>query len=215
VEQELHTLLELLSSASVFSGVRVTGSLVLCVMFCKSLFVSLSFNSWPLCCLSFFDLRFWLPHWYLQTLLSTVVCNFVNIILRIDFNQSMWSKNILEWLSGCLTQKWAIFQLYHDDNIRWDGHDVCFELHQLACGPSSVPDLPLCLGVLKHRAPLGGGAIFLPNIFFYDGFLLMWCNFKFEGVLFRSDSRHNNRFDCLCRPTRSTSFRAQVRGLIT
>ena len=31
----------------------------------------------------------------------------------------------------------------------------------------------------------------------YDGFLLMWCNFKFEGVLFRSDSRHNNRVDSL------------------
>ena len=31
----------------------------------------------------------------------------------------------------------------------------------------------------------------------YDGFLLMWCNFKFEGVLFRSDSRHNDRVDSL------------------
>ena len=51
---------------------------------------------------------------------------------------------------------------------------------------NSVPDLPLCLGVLKHRAP-----------FFYDGFLLMWCDFKFEGILFRSDSRHNDRVDSL------------------
>ena len=25
----------------------------------------------------------------------------------------------------------------------------------------------------------------------------MWCNFKFEGVLFRSDSRHNDRVDNL------------------
>ena len=41
-----------------------------------------------------------------------------------------------------------------------------------------------------------GGIIFLPKIF-YDGFLLMWCNFKFEGVLFRSDSRHNDRVDSL------------------
>jgi hypothetical protein len=32
---------------------------------------------------------------------------------------------------------------------------------------------------------------------FYDGFMLMWCNFKFEGVLFRSDSRHNDRVDSL------------------
>ena len=31
----------------------------------------------------------------------------------------------------------------------------------------------------------------------YDGFLLMWCNVKFECALFRSDSRHNDRLDSL------------------
>jgi hypothetical protein len=41
----------------VFSGVCVTQSLFLCVMFCRSLFVLLSLFSWSLCCLSFFDLR--------------------------------------------------------------------------------------------------------------------------------------------------------------
>jgi hypothetical protein len=66
-----------------------------------------------------------------------------------------------------------------------------------------VPDLLLCLGVLKHRAPLarggGGGGGHLPAkmFFFYDGFVLMWCNFKFECVLLRSDSRHNDRVDSL------------------
>ena len=40
-----------------FSGLRVTRSLLFCVMFCGSLFVFLSFLFWPLCCLSFFDLR--------------------------------------------------------------------------------------------------------------------------------------------------------------
>ena len=25
----------------------------------------------------------------------------------------------------------------------------------------------------------------------------MWCNFKFEGILLRSDSRYNDRVDCL------------------
>ena len=54
-------------------------------------------------------------------------------------------------------------------------------------------DLPLCLGVLKHRASLVRGASSSCQKLFYDGFLLMWCNFKFEGVLFRSDSRHNGR----------------------
>jgi hypothetical protein len=49
---------EYLSSPPVFSGVRVTRSLVLCVMFCRSLFVLLSVFFRPLCCLSFFDLQF-------------------------------------------------------------------------------------------------------------------------------------------------------------
>ena len=48
----------------------------------------------------------------------------------------------------------------------------------------------------KDRAPLAKGAIFLPKKN-YDGFLLMWCNFLFEGVLFRGDSRHNDRVDNL------------------
>ena len=40
-----------------FSGVRVTRSLFFCVVFCRSLFVPLSFFFWPsVCCLSFF---FW------------------------------------------------------------------------------------------------------------------------------------------------------------
>jgi hypothetical protein len=38
-EQELLTLPEYLSSPPVFSGVRVTRSLVFCVVFCRSLFV--------------------------------------------------------------------------------------------------------------------------------------------------------------------------------
>jgi hypothetical protein len=51
-----------------------------------------------------------------------------------------------------------------------------------------VPDLPLCIGVHEQRACQTN---------FYDGFLLMWCNFILEGVLFRSDSRHNDRVDSL------------------
>jgi hypothetical protein len=57
VEQELLTLPEHLSSPSVFSVVRAAQSLVFCVMFCRSSFAFLSFFIWPLCCLSFFDLR--------------------------------------------------------------------------------------------------------------------------------------------------------------
>jgi hypothetical protein len=54
VEQELPTLPEHMSSPPIFSGVRVTRSFL---MLCCSLFVLLSFLFWPLCCLSFFDLR--------------------------------------------------------------------------------------------------------------------------------------------------------------
>ena len=43
MEQELLTLPEYLSSHPGFSGVRVSRSLVLCVRFCKSLFVPLYF----------------------------------------------------------------------------------------------------------------------------------------------------------------------------
>ena len=53
VEQELLTLPDHLSSPPVCSGVRVARSVVFCVVFCRSLFVLLSFFFWPLCCLSF------------------------------------------------------------------------------------------------------------------------------------------------------------------
>jgi hypothetical protein len=59
-----------------------------------------------------------------------------------------------------------------------------------------VPDLPLYFGVHKQRASLTWGP-HLPAKHFYDGLLLMWCNLKFEGVLFRSDSRHNDIVDSL------------------
>ena len=45
--------------------------------------------------------------------------------------------------------------------------------------------------------PRWPGGPHLPTKIFYGGFLLMWCNFDFEGVLFRSDSRHNDRVNSL------------------
>ena len=44
-------------STPICSGVRGTRSLVLCVVFCRSLFVPLCFFAFPLYCLSFFNLR--------------------------------------------------------------------------------------------------------------------------------------------------------------
>jgi hypothetical protein len=79
-------------------------SLVFCVIVCRSLLVLLYFFFWPLCCLSFFDLRllitplvstnfsfghcvvcpssihgFWLPLWYLQTFILAIV---LSVLLR-------------------------------------------------------------------------------------------------------------------------------------
>ena len=69
VEQELLTLPEHLSSPPVFSGVRVTRSLVLNVCFvdrCLS-FCTFSFGHCVVCSPSIYG--FWLSLWYLQTLL--------------------------------------------------------------------------------------------------------------------------------------------------
>jgi hypothetical protein len=55
-EQELPTFPEHLSSSHVISVVRVAGSLVFCVLLCRSLFAHYFFSSLNLYCLSF-DLR--------------------------------------------------------------------------------------------------------------------------------------------------------------
>ena len=65
VEQELLTRPEHLSLPPVFSGARVTWSLVLCICF-----VDRCLSFWPLCCL-FFDIRILISLWYLQTLLKS------------------------------------------------------------------------------------------------------------------------------------------------
>ena len=61
----------------VFSGVRVTQSLVLCVCFvdrCLSFHIFF-FLTILMCCLSFFYLRILITLWYLQTLLSNYLLN--------------------------------------------------------------------------------------------------------------------------------------------
>jgi hypothetical protein len=72
VEQELLTLPEHLSSSPVINGVRVTQSLVLCVCFvdrCLS-FCHFLFGHcvvWPSSIYGF-----WIPFWYIQTLLTII-----------------------------------------------------------------------------------------------------------------------------------------------
>ena len=97
MEPVLPTLPEHLSSPLVFSGVRVTRSLVLCVCFvdrCLSI-CTFSFGHCVICSSSIYI--FWLPLWYLQTLpinsyhyinsthnyTKIVVCPFVLFLLAI------------------------------------------------------------------------------------------------------------------------------------
>ena len=70
VEQELLTLPEHLSSPPIFSGVRVTRSLVLYACFVDRCFSFCAFCHCVVCSSSIY--RFWLPLWYLQTLLNNL-----------------------------------------------------------------------------------------------------------------------------------------------
>ena len=80
VEPELFTLPEHLNSPPVCSGVRVTRSIVLYVCFVNRclFFCTFSFGHCVVCSSSIY--RFWLPLWYLQTLLKfrTTFGDYVN-----------------------------------------------------------------------------------------------------------------------------------------
>jgi hypothetical protein len=81
VEQELLTLPEHLSSPPVFSGVRATRCLVLYVYFvdrCLS-WCTFSFGHCVVCSPSIYG--FWLPLWYLKTLLGRVVLSVIKIFI--------------------------------------------------------------------------------------------------------------------------------------
>ena len=71
----------------VVSGVRVVRSSIFCVMFCRSLFVLLSFFYWSLHCLSYYG--FWLSLCFLQTVLIKshiaffIITLFVRLFARV------------------------------------------------------------------------------------------------------------------------------------
>ena len=68
VELELLTLPWHMSSTLVFSGIHVPPSLIFCEVFCRSLFVLFTVSFSVVCPSSIY--KFWLPLWYLQTLLT-------------------------------------------------------------------------------------------------------------------------------------------------
>jgi hypothetical protein len=78
VEQELLTLPGYLSLPSTFCGVLFTRSLVLCVCFVDRCFCTFSFGHCVICSSSIY--RFWVPLWYLQTLLTQL--SFIHIYIR-------------------------------------------------------------------------------------------------------------------------------------
>ena len=57
----------------------------------------------------------------------------------------------------------------------------------------------IVLRCAKPQGTVGQRGGHLPaKLFIFDGFVLIWCNFKFEAVLLLSDSRHyNGRVDSL------------------
>ena len=97
VEQELLTLPEHLSSPPVFSGVRVTRFLVLYVWFIDRClyFCTFSFGHYVVCLSVIYG--FWLPLWYLQTLLIHIISFQTYIIFYVGLNR-MYSISIsMSW----------------------------------------------------------------------------------------------------------------------
>ena len=91
-----------------FIGVRVTRSLVLCVCLvdrCLS-FSPFCFGHCVVCSSSIY--RFWLPLWYLQTLLTFVV----GILLYSSYVDLCLSYNILTLLLNIYDKKASKYQLY-------------------------------------------------------------------------------------------------------
>ena len=111
VEQELLTLPEHMSSPPVFTGVRVTRSLVLYVCFvdrCLS-FCTFSFGHCVVCSTSKYGFR--LPLWYLQTLLthSTQVRKHSQVTEQIGCNKVSPGDCCLAKIQQCCNQN-------HDEN---------------------------------------------------------------------------------------------------
>ena len=94
---------EKLMSSPVFSGVRVTRSLVLCVLFYTSLFVILSFFFWSLCCLYLrftdYDQPFAIFKHFLQSFTHWYIFfNFLFVFLSTTFNDNHQLKHPIHHL---------------------------------------------------------------------------------------------------------------------
>ena len=166
-------------------------------------------------------------------ILQIVVCPFVLFLLAIvmsvfRFTDSEYPFSVFKiFLQRC----WFLSYLYatFGFTVQWKHFDgkqgmfivisevnhATFSLQCMYQDMRAVPDLPLCLGVLKHWAQLAswwGGIFQLKKN--YDGFLVMWGNF--EGVLFRGDSKHqeivDNIWQCATKPVAQWHRNQIIRG---
>jgi hypothetical protein len=111
VEQELLILPEHLSSFRVFSGVRVTRYLTLCVWFvdrCLS-FCPFSFGYCVFYPSSIYG--FWLPLWYLQTLLTPNTIKYRNPVLFVSLISQKQSTTEMSHLRKALPGPFLIHDL--------------------------------------------------------------------------------------------------------
>ena len=113
VEQELPTFPEHLSSPPIFSGVRVTRSLVLYVCFVDRWcpFVLFSFGHCVFCSSIY---GFWLSLWYLQTLLV----NNMNALFHFCICRNAWTLPHYK-KNGLWEFNTTIFLLFSDDQFYW------------------------------------------------------------------------------------------------
>ena len=124
VEQELLTLPEHLSAPPVSSGIRVTRSLVLCAIFCRSLFVPMSSFCWLLCCLKIrikvyynITIASWRPIKEKKSHTVGTIPKKINIVERCKIDkprtqihdQSLWFQKVnylIDWLID-----WLMFDI--------------------------------------------------------------------------------------------------------
>ena len=116
VEQKLLTLPEQLSSLPVFSGFRVTRSLVLYVCFVDRFlsFWTFSFGHCFVCSSSIY--RFWLPLWYLQFFLQ---------IMKKDEDGLIWSISLM-CFEPVSTRLW--YSLYSQNTIDGNPCILCLPI---------------------------------------------------------------------------------------
>jgi hypothetical protein len=106
-----------MSSPPVFSGVRVARSLVLCVLFCRTLFVILCFFFRPLCCLFFFDLRF------LITPLASTNSSYLSVKYFVDHCLSFCAFSFGHWI--VCTSMYGFWSSVVSSNFSYDSIWLC------------------------------------------------------------------------------------------